>query len=121
MVMEEHVGGQRWRSMGRWPQQMKEEAGSALQRFLVEDTGSAASLAWLRGTREQCVVASAWREAEQSGRALGGCCRKWRERASLSNRQHEEMTHGAVATCVACGADVAAGQQRRREVVAAAQ
>jgi hypothetical protein len=31
------------------------------------------------------------------------------------------MTHGAVATCVACGADVAAGQRRRREVVAAAQ
>jgi hypothetical protein len=74
MVTEEHVGGQRWRSMGRWPQQTKEEAGSALQRFLVEDTGSAASLAWLRGTRERCVVVRAWR-LEQRRMARGRA--KW--------------------------------------------
>jgi hypothetical protein len=40
---------------------------------------------------------------------------------SLSDRQHEEMTHGAAATCVVRGADVAADQQRRHEVVAAAE
>jgi hypothetical protein len=41
--------------------------------------------------------------------------------ASLSDRQREEMTHGVVAACVAHGVDMAAGQQRRRKVVAAAE
>jgi hypothetical protein len=39
---------------------------------------------------------------------------------SLSDRQHEEMTHGAAAACVVHGADVVAGRQHRHEVVAAA-
>jgi hypothetical protein len=38
---------------------MKEAASSVLRQFLAEDSGSAAGLAWLRGTRERCAVASA--------------------------------------------------------------
>jgi hypothetical protein len=41
--------------------QTKEVASSVLQRFLTEDSGSTAGLAWLRGARERCVVASARR------------------------------------------------------------
>jgi hypothetical protein len=93
-MAEEHVGGQRWRSMGRWPQQMKEVAGSVLQRFLAADGGSAAGLAWLRGARERCTVVSASTlgaeehgderaEADGEGRAewavVRGCCGKRRE------------------------------------------
>jgi hypothetical protein len=59
VVTEEHVGGQRWRSMGRRPPQMKEAAGSVLQLFLATDSGSVASLAWLRGARERCAVVNA--------------------------------------------------------------
>jgi hypothetical protein len=40
---------------------------------------------------------------------------------SLSDRRRDEMTHGAVAACVARGADVVAGQHRWREVAAAAE
>jgi hypothetical protein len=54
-------------------------------------------------------------------RALDDRCGKRRERASLSDRQREEKMHGAAAACVARGADVVAGQQHRREVVAAAK
>jgi hypothetical protein len=68
--------------------------------------------AWSRGGR---------REAERSGRALGGCCGKRREWASLSGQRREEMTHGAAAACVARGADVAVGRKRRREVAETAE
>jgi hypothetical protein len=44
-----------------------------------------------------------------------------REWASLSNRQREQMTHGAAVACVTRGEDVAAGRQHRCEVVAAAE
>jgi hypothetical protein len=92
-VTEEHVGGQRWRSMGRRPQQLKEAAGSVLRRFLAADSGLAADLAWLRGTRERCGVVGAsalgaeergdegqrqTARAERSGRAFGSCHRKRR-------------------------------------------
>jgi hypothetical protein len=43
-----------------------------------------------------------------------------RETTSPMDRQRDGVTHGAAAACVAHGADVAAGQQRRREVAAAA-
>jgi hypothetical protein len=55
-VMEEHVGGRRWRLTGRQPRQVKEAASSVLRRFLAADGGSAAGLAWLRGARERCTV-----------------------------------------------------------------
>jgi hypothetical protein len=58
-VTEEHIGGQRWPSMGRQPQQLKEVAGSVLQRFLAVDGGSATGSVWLRGAREWCTVVSA--------------------------------------------------------------
>jgi hypothetical protein len=35
MVMEEHVGGWRWRLMGGRPRQSKEAAGSVLRRLLA--------------------------------------------------------------------------------------
>jgi hypothetical protein len=54
-------------------------------------------------------------------RALGSCCGKRRERASLSNRQREEMMHGVAAACVTRGEDVAAGRQHQYEVVATAE
>jgi hypothetical protein len=54
----EHVNGWRWRSTGRRPRQVKEAANSVLQRFLVADGGSVTSFAWLRGSRERCVVVS---------------------------------------------------------------
>jgi hypothetical protein len=99
-----------------------------LQRFLAEDSGSAAGLAWLRGARAQCAAASARRLEQRRtrrGRAEWAGPRRllWEEErtTSLSDRQHEEMTHGAAATCVVRGADVAADQQRRHEVVAAAE
>jgi hypothetical protein len=38
---------------------MKEAVDSVLQRFLEEDNGSAAGLAWLRGARERCGVVGA--------------------------------------------------------------
>jgi hypothetical protein len=41
--------------------------------------------------------------------------------ASLSDRQRNEMTHGAAAACVARGANVAAGRQHQRKVVAVAE
>jgi hypothetical protein len=59
VVMEEHVSGWRWCSTGSQPRQMKEVAGSVLQRFLAADGGSAAGLAWLRGAREWCTMVSA--------------------------------------------------------------
>jgi hypothetical protein len=37
---------------------VKEAVGSVLQRFLAADGGSTASLAWLRGARERCMVVS---------------------------------------------------------------
>jgi hypothetical protein len=40
---------------------MKEMTSSVLQRFHAEDSGSVAGLAWLRGARERCAVASARR------------------------------------------------------------
>jgi hypothetical protein len=55
-------GARRWsevRSTGRQPRQPKEAAGSVLRRFLAADGGSAASLAWLGGTRERCGVVGA--------------------------------------------------------------
>jgi hypothetical protein len=60
MVMEEHAGGRRWHSMGGRPRQLKEAADLVLRRLLAADGGSAASLAWRRGTRGRCglVVAS---------------------------------------------------------------
>jgi hypothetical protein len=41
-VMEEHVGGRIWRSMGRWPRQLKEAACLVLRWFLTMDGGSEA-------------------------------------------------------------------------------
>jgi hypothetical protein len=60
MAMEEHAGGWRWHSMGGRPRQLKEAADLVLRRLLAADGGSAASLAWRRGTRGRCglVVAS---------------------------------------------------------------
>jgi hypothetical protein len=43
--------GRRLRSMGGCPHQLKEVAGSGLRRLLAADGGSAAGLAWRRGTR----------------------------------------------------------------------
>jgi hypothetical protein len=54
---------------------------------------------------------SGWRSAAVAGRG---------ETASPTDRQRDEVTHGAVAACVARGADVAAGRQCRCEVAAAA-
>jgi hypothetical protein len=94
----------------RRPQQMKEATGSVLQRFLAEDGGSAAGLAWLRGAWERCAVASARRlEKRQMARgraewrALGSYCGKKREWASPSDWQWEEKTHAAAAACTAHG------------------
>jgi hypothetical protein len=42
------------------------------------------------------------------------------ETTSPTNRQRDEVTHGATVACIACGADVAAGRQRWREVAAVA-
>jgi hypothetical protein len=81
-VIEEHVGGRRWRLTGRRPRQTKEAVGLVLQRFLAEDSGSVAGLAL--------------RDEERM--------------TSLSDRQREEMTHGAAAACVARRADVAASR-----------
>jgi hypothetical protein len=134
-VMDEHVGGRRWRSTVRRPRQMKEAAGSVLQCFLEEDSGSAAGLAWLRGARERCGVVGAsalgaeghddeGAEADCESRAeWAGIRRLSREEertASLSYRQRDEMIYGAVAACVTHGADVVAGRQCRRDVAAAA-
>jgi hypothetical protein len=58
-VMEEHVGGRRWRSMGWRTRQPKAVADSMLRRFLLADSGSAAGLAWRRGPRERCGVVGA--------------------------------------------------------------
>jgi hypothetical protein len=57
--------------------------------------------------------------AKWSGWAFGGYRTKRREQLLL-DRQRNEMTHGAAVACVAHGADVAASQQRRCEVAAAA-
>jgi hypothetical protein len=40
------------------------------------------------------------------------------ETASPTDRQRDEVTHGAAAACVVRGADVAAGRQHRCEVAA---
>jgi hypothetical protein len=69
-VAEEHIGSRRWHSMGRWPQQTKEVAGSVLRRFLAEDSGSAASLAWLRGAQERSKVTSAQRLEQRRRREV---------------------------------------------------
>jgi hypothetical protein len=67
-VMEENVGGRRWRSMGGRPRQLKEAANSVLRRLLVADGGSTAGLAWRRGTRERCgVVGASVLGAEECG------------------------------------------------------
>jgi hypothetical protein len=67
-VIEEHIGGRRWRSTGRRPRQPKEVAGSVLQWFLAGDGGSAGGLAWLRGAREWCgVVGASALGAEECG------------------------------------------------------
>jgi hypothetical protein len=50
--------------------------------------------------------------AEWSGWAFGGYRGKRREWC-FSDRQRDEVMHGAAAACVACGADVVAGGQRR--------
>jgi hypothetical protein len=42
------------------------------------------------------------------------------ETVSPMDRQRNEVTHGAAAACVVCGADVAAGRQFWRELVAVA-
>jgi hypothetical protein len=57
--------------------------------------------------------------AERSGRAFGAAVAGRGEAASSTDRQRDEVTHGAAATCITRGADVAAGRQRRREVAAA--
>jgi hypothetical protein len=49
VVIEEHVDGRRWRSMGGQLRQPKEAADSVLQWFLAVDSGLAAGLAWRRG------------------------------------------------------------------------
>jgi hypothetical protein len=40
--------------------------------------------------------------------------------ASPMDRQRNEVTHGATTACVTRGANMAAGRQRQRKVVAAA-
>jgi hypothetical protein len=127
VVMKEHVSGRRWRSMGRRPRQPKEVTGSVLRRFLVADGGSEAHKSgevWLAlrcleqmsvAMREQRSMA----RAEWSGLRSAAVARR-EEMASPMYRQRDEVTHGAAAACVACGADVAAGRQCRCEVAVAA-
>jgi hypothetical protein len=55
--------------------------------------------------------------AEWSGRCSAGVAGRG-ETASPIDRQCDEVMHGTTAACVARGADVVAGRQRRREVVA---
>jgi hypothetical protein len=125
-VTEEHVGGQRWRSMGGRPRQPKEAAGSVLRQLLPADGGSAADLAWRRGTRGQCgVVGASALGAMECGKSRAEWHRSVAvtgrgETTSPMDRQRNGVTHGAVAACVVRGADLAAGRQRRREVAAAA-
>jgi hypothetical protein len=76
-VVEEHVGGRRRCSMGKWTRQEKKKAvGSTLRRFPTKDGASGSWSAW-RGSEAheggaQWSVFGAWsrgarREAEQSG------------------------------------------------------
>jgi hypothetical protein len=128
-VTEDHVGGRRWCSTGGRPRQPKEAAGSMLRRLLATDGGSVADLAWrTRAVRDgwrlvqRSAATSEQRSAvraEQSGRCSAAVVGRG-ETASPTDRQHDEVTHGATAACVACGADGAAGRQRRCEVAAAA-
>jgi hypothetical protein len=60
-VMEEHVGDQRWRSMGGWPRQPKEAAGSVLRRI-------ACGGRWLSGRLD---VVQRHTRAVQGGRRFG--------------------------------------------------
>jgi hypothetical protein len=129
-------GARRWPATGGRPQQPKEAAGSVLRQLLAADGGSSAGLAWRRGTRGRCgVVGSSAlgamecgdKGAEERGERRAEWCRsadimERGETVSPTDRQRDGVTHGAVAACVARGAEVVASRQRRREVaVAAAQ
>jgi hypothetical protein len=59
--------------------------------------------AWSRGEQ---------READQSGQALSSYCGKRRERASPSDQQREEKTHGAATACATRGGQEAGGVRR---------
>jgi hypothetical protein len=112
-VMEEHVGGRRWCSMGGQPQQPKEAAGSVLLRLLAADGGSAAGLAWRRGARERLgVVGASALEVEECGDkgaeecgesraewvAFGGCHGKRRDDFSqgLTTRRGDAWGSGCM-------------------------
>jgi hypothetical protein len=106
-----------------------------LRRFLAADGGLAAGLAWLRGAREWCAVvnASALRaeergdegaEADDESRmewvGVRWPSREEERTTSLSDRQRNEVTHGAAAACIAYGGHAVAGRQRWHEVAVAA-
>jgi hypothetical protein len=124
-------GARRWPEValdGKAASATEGAAGSVLRRFLVADGGSAAGLGWLRGAREWCGVVGTStlgaekhgdERAEQSGQRSTVVAGRG-EMGSPMDRQCDGMTHGVVAACIARGADMAAGQQRRREVAAAA-
>jgi hypothetical protein len=90
-VLEEHVGGRRWRSTVGQLWQLKEATDSVLRRFLTVDSGSAVGLPWCRGARERCgVVGPSTLGAEECSdegaeersentaewAAFGDCCEK---------------------------------------------
>jgi hypothetical protein len=73
--------------------------------------------AWSKGVRQR---GSRGVQREQSGVAsLGGCRGKRRDGVSHVPTARE-VTHGAAAACVLCGADVVAGRQHWRKVAAEA-
>jgi hypothetical protein len=132
MVTEEHVGGRRWRSMERRHWQLKEAVDLVLRQFLTVDGGSAAGLAWLRGTRERCgVVGASALGAEECGDERAEMHSESRAELAAFSGYHEKrrdgfshgpttrwVMHGAAAACVVRGADVAAGRRHRHEVAA---
>jgi hypothetical protein len=89
--------------MGMRPRQMKEAVGLVLQRFLAEDSGSTASLSWLRGIRERCAMAST-RCLEQRRMTRGRA--EW---ASARRLLREEETTGFSFGPAARGEDARGG------------
>jgi hypothetical protein len=98
-VMEEHVGGRRWCSMGGQPQQPKEAAGLVLLRLLAADGGSAAGLAWRRGARERLgVVGASALEVEECGdkgaEECGESRAKWVAFGGCHGKRRDDFSQG---------------------------
>jgi hypothetical protein len=72
--------------------------------------------------KRSAVMREQWRttRAERSGRRSVAVARRG-ETTPPMDGQHDGVTHRVAAACVARGADVAAGRQRRREVAVAAE